>query len=274
MNVRAILGVLFLFVFSAFIPLYVLQAEKPVQLKYTQKEIEGKWQARIQSFLNEDVIPLIGLLSFLPRENCQDVLRWTKRVMDEEGVALISFAGYWGSSQPDIKEYRWDYLIHSVVNDDPDRFILTTNKGGNHNWWKQKSGRPRDYIEQLEQQVHTGDYPFIGQIEFRHYMSNAQCKAGKTYRDIDNPLDGPLGHRVIRLASETDIPVSIHLEPEDAPLEALHKMLQIYPEAKVIISHFGQIRHPKREQKFTPELVERMLRAHPNLRRMRSDQVN
>jgi hypothetical protein len=262
---RVMLGVLSLLVVSTFIQSPGVLAEEPVQLKYTQAEIEDKWQVRIQSFLDKGVIPLIDLLSFLSREDSKPVIRWTKNVMDEEGVALISFAGYWAPEEPGSKGHRWDYFIHRLVNAEPDRFILTTNKGGNKNWWKQKSGRPWDYIEQLEQQVLGGDYPFIGQIEFRHYRSNAQCKAGKAHRDISIPLNGAIGHRIFKLSSTTDVPFSIHLEPEDSPLDALEEMLQAYPKAKVIVSHFGQIRHPEKQQRFSPKFIEHLLIAYPNL---------
>ena len=257
--------VLFLLVASTFfLPDWTL-AEEAVQLKYSQAKIEDKWRVRIQSFLNKGVIPLIDLLSFLPREDSAQVIQWTKNLMDKEGVALISFAGYWAPKELGIKGHSWDYFIHHVVNANPDRFILTTNKGGNKNWWKQKSGSPWDFIEQLEQQVLSVDYPFIGQIEFRHYMSNAQCKAGKTHRDINIPLNGPNGHRVFKLSSETGVPFSIHLEPENPQLEALEEMLQTYPKAKVIVSHFGQIRYPEKEQRFGPKLIDHMLMAYPNL---------
>jgi hypothetical protein len=265
MITRVTLSALSLLLFSTFMLQSQALAEEPVQVKYSQVEIQEKWRVRIQSFLDKGVIPLIDLLSFLPRKDSAPVIRWTKDVMDEEGVALISFAGYWALKEPGSKGHRWDYFIHRVVNAEPDRFILTTNKGGNKNWWKQKDGRPWDYIEQLEQQVLGGDYPFIGQIEFRHYMSNAQCKAGKTHRDINIPLNGPNGHRVLKLSSATGVPFSIHLEPENSPLNVLEDMLQAYPKAKVIVSHFGQIRYPEREQRFGPKLIKHMLMAYPNL---------
>ncbi len=265
MIIRLIIGVLSLLVVSTFVPLSEVLAEKSIKLKYARSEIEEKWKVRIQSFLDKDVIPLIDLLSFLPREGSKPVMRWTKKVMDEKGVALISFAGYWAPKEPGGKGHHWDYFIHRVVNADPDRFILTTNKGGNKNWWKQKNGNPWDYIEQLEQQVLGGDYPFIGQIEFRHYMSNAQCKAGKYHRDINIPLNGAAGHRIFKLSSTTGVPFSIHLEPEDSALNKLKDMLQAYPKANVIVSHFGQIRHPKRAQRFGPKFVEHLLLTYPNL---------
>ena len=39
----------------------VVQAETPVKPEYTRQEIEGKWRARIQSFLDKGEIPLIDL---------------------------------------------------------------------------------------------------------------------------------------------------------------------------------------------------------------------
>ena len=265
MVIRAALKILAVLIVSIFVQSSMALAEEPVQLKYSKAEISDKWRKRIQSFLDKDVIPLIDLLSFLPRDNSAPVIRWTKDVMDKEGVALISFAGYWAPKEQGSKGHHWDYFIHRIVNTDPDRFILTTNKGGNNNWWKQKAGRPRDYIDQLEQQVLGGEYPFIGQIEFRHYMSNAQCKAGKTHRDINIPLNGPHGHRLFKLSSTTGVPFSIHLEPEDSPLDALEDMLQAYPRAKVIVSHFGQIRYPEKERRFGPKLIEHLLMTYPNL---------
>jgi hypothetical protein len=239
-------------------------AEEPIRFKFSRSEIEEKWEGRIRYFLDQGVIPLIGLLSFLRRENSKAVIRSTKQVMDKKGVALISFAGYWAPKEPGSRGHRWDYFIHRIVNADPDYFILTTNKGSNKNWFMEKSGKPWHFIDQLEQQVRGGDYAFIGQIEFRHYMSGDQCRAGKN-RDIDIPLNGDNGHRVFQLSSQTGVPFSIHLEPEDKPLDTLEEMLATYPKAKVIISHFGQIRHPERETKFGPKLVERLLSTYPNL---------
>lgn len=238
-------------------------AEDPVEIKYSRQEIEEKWRVRIQSFLDKDVIPIIDLESFLRRQNDDQVLKMTSRVMDELGVALISFSGTPAGDR--IGRYRWGYYIHEVVNAHPDRFILTTNLGANRNWWAQRGGRPKDYIDQLESHVRGGDYPFIGEIEFRHYMAHPHCKAGKTHRDIDIPLNGPNGHRLFQLSSETGVPFSIHHEPEDHALAALEEMLAAYPKAKVIVAHFGLVRDRERMKLFVPELVTRLLATYPNL---------
>ena len=42
-------------------------------------------------------------------------------------------------------------------------------------------------------------------------------------------------------------------------------MLVAYPTAKPVVAHFGQIRHPEKQRRFTPELVRRLLSSYPNL---------
>jgi len=69
MIIRVIMGIMSLLIVSAFASSPKALADEAVQLKYSQAEIEDKWQVRIQSFLEKDVIPLIDLLSFLPRKN-------------------------------------------------------------------------------------------------------------------------------------------------------------------------------------------------------------
>ena len=96
-------------------------------------------------------------------------------------------------------------------------------------------------------------------------MSNAQCKTDKTHRDINIPLNGPSGHRIFKLSSTTGVPFSIHLEPENLALDTLEEMLQTYPKANVIVSHFGQIRHPEKQQRFGPKLIEHLLMTYINL---------
>ncbi len=240
-------------------------AEQPAEMKYTRQEIEAKWRARIQSVLDKGVIPLIDFLSFLPRKNGDAVLGWTTKVMDETGVALISFSGYPAERGNKKGRYGWGYYIHEIVNRHPDYFILTTNKGGNFNWWAQKGGKKKHYIDQLERHVRGGHYPFIGEIEFRHYPAGFQCKVGKGHRDEDVPLNGANGHRVFRLSAETGVPFSTHHEPEDHALAALEGMLAAYPKARVIWAHFGQIRHRERQKHFGPKLVRHLLSTHPNL---------
>ena len=236
-----------------------LRAEEPGALKYSRAELEAKWEARIRSFLAKGVIPLIDLQSSLKRKDGERYLEDALPAMDEAGVALIAFDGFQAAKSHDgQKGYRWSNYIHEVVNAYPDRFILATNGGTNPSWVK---GR-RSFISQTETHVRSGQYPIMGEYEFRHYVS--KCSQNQTDRDVNVPLDGDNGHRLFRLSAETGVAFVIHNEPEDAPLDSLEKMLKAYPKANVIHAHFGQIRHPERETRFTPDLVRRLLATYPN----------
>lgn len=235
-----------------------------VSLKHDRATLERHWQKRLQGFLDRGVIPIIDLESSLLQRDAVNYLSAAMRKMDDLGVALIAFDGNQRERRAGDTEssgYRWSDYIMQIANAWPDRFLPVTNGGTSKNWLEQKDS----FISQLEQQVRTGQYPIMGELDFRHYMSNHQCYEGRKDRDNDVPLTSPNGHRVFKLAVETGVPFVIHLEPEDRPLKELEEMLAKYPRAKVIVAHFGQLRFPEREQQFTPELVRRLLTQYPNL---------
>mgnify|MGYP001614601401 FL=1 len=255
--------VLSLVLLPGMLPFPVVAAELPVALKHERPAVEKLWRGRVQSFLDRGVVPLVDLESSLPRRDGENYLSAAMTEMDDLGLALIAFDGYQAPKAGDGEGggYRWGYYIHEIANAHPDRFILATNGGTNPNWLKQKDS----FIEQTEQYVRSGQYPIMGEFDFRHYLSSHQCREGRADRDNDIPLNGPNGHRLFRLAQETGVAFVIHLEPEDAPLAALEEMLRTYPKAKVIVAHFGQLRHPEKEKQFGPELVRRLLMTYPNL---------
>lgn len=241
------------------------RAEEPVALEKDRAALVALWRGRIQSFLDRGVIPLIDMESSLPNADADGDLGPAMAAMDKAGVALMVCDGYQAPRQGEESGYRWGYAGHRAVNRHPDHLVLASNGGSNPNWTKGKGGRPRDFIDQTEVQARGGDYPILGEFEFRHYMSSTQCKKGATDRDVDLPLDGASGRRLFALSQETGLAFLIHLEPEDAPLEALERCLAAYPGARVIVCHFGQIRHPERQRRFGPELVRRLLTTYPNL---------
>lgn len=259
MGFRLLIFILLGFLFLAGIP---VQAAEPVDVNFSRQELEEKWRARVQSFLDRGVIPIIDLESSLKRRDGDAYMDDALAVMDDIGLALITLDGYQASKgEKKKKGYRWGYYIHHVVNEYPDRFILATNGGTNNNWLKEKNS----YVEQIEDHVRGGQYPIMGEFDFRHYMSSSQCRKGRTDRDSDVLLDGENGERIFRLSAETGVAFVIHHEPEDHALDALEKMLAAYPKAKVINAHFGQIRHPEKESRFGPDLVRRLLSTYPNL---------
>jgi len=242
-----------------------LRAEDNVPLKYSRSEMEAKWHDRLRFFLDKDVIPLIDLESTISRRQAEDDLLQPETLakMDDLGVALIAFDANQapkGESEPP-QGYRWGYHMHEAVNAHPDRFILASNAGISENWRKQKSGM----IEQTETQVKSGDYAIMGEFEFRHYLSQNECKEERLDREVDISLDAPNGHRLFALSAETGIPFLMHNEPEDVRLDTLEKMLGAYPKARVIQAHFGQLRYPSRQKRFTPDYVRRLLATYPNL---------
>ncbi len=240
----------------------ISQGASPVLLKYDRSTLIEKWRMRIESFLAKDVIPLIDLEASLKKKDGERYLKRALPVMDKLGIALIAFDGYQAPKEyKKQKGYRWGYYIHEIVNAYPDRFILAANGGTSKNWLLQKES----FVSQTEEQVRRGDYPVMGEFDFRHYMSGHHCKAGRTDRDNSIPLNSENGRRIFALSEETGTAFVIHNEPEDRPLAELEQMLAAYPEAKVIWAHFGQIRHPAKESKYSPELVRRLLAAYPNL---------
>lgn len=232
-------------------------------LKYDRAALEQRWRGRIQDILDRGVIPLIDLESSLPERDANNYLVASMRRMDELGVALIAFDGYQHprTGKDGEEGYRWGDYIIQIVNAFPDYFIPTTNGGTSKNWLSQKDS----FIGQTEQQVRTGQYPIMGEFDFRHYLSSHQCREGRKERDTDIPLTSANGQRVFRLSEQTGVPFVIHLEPEDQALADLETMLAKYPKARVIVAHFGQLRFPQRERRFTPELVRHLLTTYPNL---------
>ena len=238
-------------------------AQDSVVITHTLPQLEKLWRARIETFLARGIIPLVDLESSLKRKDAERYLNQALEVMDDLGLALIAFDGFQapGSDKNKGKGYRWGYDIHKVVNAHPDRFVLATNGGTNKNWLEGKG----NFTDQVVEQVRSGTYPIMGEFDFCHYMSNSQCKKGRTDRDSEIPLDGEDGQRLFQLSEETGVPFVIHLEAEDGPLDALERMLGRHPRAQAIVAHFGQIRHPARQRRFGPALVRRLLATYPNL---------
>jgi predicted TIM-barrel fold metal-dependent hydrolase len=236
---------------------------QPTTLKHERASLEQQWKNRIQSFLDKGVIPLIDLESTLPEDDAERLLEPAMRRMDELGFALIGFDGEQRSPGKSKAEqgHRWSDYTLQIANAYPAYFIPTTNGGTSKNWREQKDS----FISQLEEQAKTGQYALIGELEFRHYLSSSECKEKRTERETDIPLTSANGHRLFRLSEQTGLPFVIHLEPEDRPLADLETMLAHYPKAKVIVAHFGQLRFPEKQQRFSPEFARKLFTTYPNV---------
>jgi predicted TIM-barrel fold metal-dependent hydrolase len=237
------------------------------QLKFSQSDLEVIWKNRIQLLLDNGELPKIDMETSFRRSQVDEHIPAVFKMMDKLGIALISADGYQArkGEKAKTKGYRWSHYIIDLVNRYPERFVPTTNGGTNRNWLLQKGGRKKHFIDQLEKRVYDGDYMNIGEIDFRHYMSSRQCKNRRFARDTNIPLTSRNGHRLFRLSTQTGVPFSIHLEPEQDQLDQLEKMLSVYPLAKVIVAHFGQVRHPEVQHGFTAKRVRALFAKYQNL---------
>jgi len=234
------------------------------ELHYTKDQLKQKWLTRINSFIDQGKLPLIDMEASLTQKQMEEYFPQDLKTLDKYAIALTCFDGY-QRPKDGSKGYRWSDYILDLVNKYPEYFVPTANGGTNPNWVKQKGGKSKHFIDQMEKEIKTGKYFNMGELEFRHYMSSSQCKNSRYDRDVIVPLTSENGHRLFQLASDTGVPFVIHLEPEDQQLKDLETMLQLYPKAKVICAHFGQIRHPKVQTKFTPTLIRHLLSTYPNL---------
>lgn len=240
-----------------------VRAAEAIDIKFTHAEQDAHWRQRIQSLIDRGKLPLIDMETSLKEEQADAYVPGVFDTMDDLGIALMAADGY-QRPRDDTPGYRWSFYIRDLVNRYPGRFIATANGGTSPSWLQEKSGEGQ-FIAQMETYVRAGVYRHMGEFDFRHYMSSSQCKQNRTDRDTDIAPASEIGRRAFQLSAETGVPFGIHLEPEDAALDGLETMLAAYPKAKVIVAHFGQVRHPERQKHFTPDRVRHLLGTYPNL---------
>lgn len=243
-------------------PVLIATSDQQTQSSKAQ-QLHRKWRSRVQSLLDAGKLPKIDMETSWSEDTVTGYIPGIFPLMDELGIALTAADGRQRESDGSAG-YRWSNYMLEAADKYPDRFVPTTNGGTSSNWLEQKSGAG-SFIEQLEQQVRSSRYALIGELDFRHYMSSHQCAAGHKHRDNSIPLTSPNGRRVFSLSHETGISFVIHLEPEDESLAELEKMLDHYPKARVVVAHFGQLRHPEKQKSFTPQKVRSMFGKFPNL---------
>jgi len=229
----------------------------------TFADTQSLWKSRISQMLSEGKIPLIDMETSYQENHIDEYFPNVIKAYDTLGIAVVAADGH-QRPKDGSKGYRWSNYMLEAHKKYPNIFVPTTNGGVNRNWSRQYTG-PKSFISQLEGEVSSRKYSLIGEIEFRHYMSNHQCKSDKHHRDVSVSIDGKLGDRVLGLSSKYNIPVVVHFEIEDSNVESLDRALSKHPNAKVIIAHLGQRRQPELQTKYNHILVKELLDKHKNL---------
>lgn len=208
---------------------------------------------RIQSFKKSGVLPIIDIESSFDAANFD--ARGFMRAMDQEGIAQTCL-----SADPPRSWSLWTDASNRLAQQFPEYFIPTGN-GGNYLW----SINPERFLDSNEKNIIEQKIPLMGEFEFRHYPSSESFRRGDNFRDVNIPIDGPLGHRLFSFSQKYGIPFQIHQEIEDHFLPPLERMLGQYPGAKVIWCHLAQIRFLSRSTIYSPEYLGQLLDRHSNL---------
>lgn len=180
--------------------------------------------------------------------------------MDRLNIGLMALSADIGSNQS-RKGVRFDNLFRKLAAAYPDRFLPVGNGGLPPVWTE----FPDEFLDAQEAAIQKKQIILLGEYEFRHYPSPRQAKRGRMDRDVDIPIDGPIGHRLFSLSERAGIAFQIHYEIEDRLLAPLEKMLEQYPKAKVIWCHLAQIRYKERSSRYTPGYVDGLVQRFPNL---------
>ncbi|MCE5282811.1 MAG: hypothetical protein LLG93_11985, partial [Deltaproteobacteria bacterium] len=164
--------------------------EAPKAIPFDIPSLKKHWRERIEAIKAKGMLPVIDVESSFNSNKLN--LRRFAQEMDEAGVALVAYSH--DSNRP-----GWSDMAARVVGIDPWRFIPTTN-GGVHPAWTEN---PRDFLADTMKHATADGYPLLGEFEFRHYPSPRQLKRGELFRDVDIPINGPLGQELFAFSERT-----------------------------------------------------------------------
>lgn len=220
--------------------------------------VKAGYAARLKRILAAGELPYIDIESSCnPNRIDPDAVA---RSLDELNIGLMAL-----SANPTRDQFargiRYDPLSERLLASYPDRFIAVGN-GGQPPFLTEA---PDEFFAAHEAAVRQGLMVLLGEFEMRHYPSPRQVKRGELQRDVDVPIDGPIGHQLFALSEKLGIPFQLHYEVEDRLLPPLESMLQKYPQAKVIWCHLAQVRYAERAAGYSPAYVEGLLKRFPNL---------
>jgi hypothetical protein len=221
-------------------------------------QLKTGYAQRLKKILTTGEIPYIDIES-----SCNSAkvdINVIAQSMDRLNIGMMALSADISKNQFE-KGARFDNLSNRLLSIYPDRFIPVGN-GGQPPVLTEATD---EFLAAQETAARKKQIMLLGEFEFRHYPSPRQVKRDDTDRDVDIPIDGPIGHRVFGLSEKTGLPFQIHYEIEDKLLGPLEKMLEQYPKANVIWCHLAQIRYIERATRYTAEYVEALIKRFPNL---------
>lgn len=222
------------------------------------QSLKAGYALRLKKILATGALPYIDIESSCNATKVD--VHAIAKAMDELNIGLMALSADIGKNRF-AEGVRYDDLAQRLLASFPDRFIPIGNGGQP----PALTDAPGEFLDAQEQAAREGKILLLGEYEFRHYPSPRQAKRDTEERDVDIPLDGPIGHRLFRLSETTGLPFQIHYEIEDALLPTLEKMLEQYPGARVVWCHLAQVRYLERASRYAPAYVEGLIQRFPGL---------
>lgn len=230
----------------------------PAIAQPTPTDLKAGYAARLKRILAAGGLPYIDIESSC-NPNKVDIAG-VARSLEELNIGLMALSADMTKGQF-AKGIRYDDLSRRLLESHADRFIPVGN-GGQPPFITEAAD---DFFAAQEAAAARDPILLLGEFEMRHYPSPRQVKRGELDRDVNVPIDGPVGHRLFALSEKLGVPFQLHYEVEDALLAPLESMLTRYPKAKVIWCHLAQIRYIERASRYTPAYVEGLIKRFPNL---------
>jgi hypothetical protein len=221
-------------------------------------ELKAGYAARLKRILAAGGLPYIDIESSC-NPNKVDIASVASS-LDDLNIGLMALSADMTKGQF-AKGIRYDNLSRRLLDGYADRFIPVGN-GGQPPFITET---PDEFFAAQEAAAEKDPVLLLGEFEMRHYPSPRQVKRGELDRDVNVPIDGPVGHRLFALGEKLGVPLQLHYEIEDQLLAPLESMLAQYPKAKVIWCHLAQIRYIERASRYTPDYVESLIKRFPNV---------
>jgi hypothetical protein len=224
----------------------------------TVADLKAGYAARLKRILASGGLPYIDIESSC-NPNKVDIASVAKS-LDELNIGLMALSADMTKGQFG-RGIRHDDLSRRLLEAYGDRFIPVGN-GGQPPFITEA---PDEFFAAQEAAAEKEPMLLLGEFEMRHYPSPRQFKRGELDRDVNVPIDGPVGHRLFALSEKLGLPCQLHYEIEDQLLAPLESMLAQYPKAKVIWCHIAQIRYLERASRYTPDYVAGLIKRFPSL---------